>query len=429
MTNITPQSLPSYLRWGPDFEKRILTFRKEDGTETEVAFPENYPNFIQNPEFLEEKGIKTWGNLLNFLNELGFNQEVFNTLSEWTGFTDGKYVLKRGSHVTANSKVLLYRELDSTSSSGLFLEDEEPEFIYEFYETYPRPAIFYTKKVESVVQVNRSERWLYQENGYNFIPNYIYRSEKKEGSVLYLGLELEVSSRLTPAEMQYVATHVEPKQEPFFYMKHDGSVSGAFPLCYEIVTFPCSPRYMKKAFRIFFQKLENLVSQKGQKVEDYVDIRPNASNGLHIHVDRRSFRRKGHRTRFGSVWNQWDKTNQEFLQQLSRRSRPIGGSQYFDVHPRLRDKTLNYRIRHGAECLDRQDRYSTARETSSTVEVRLFQGIFDLRHIIYCIEVVRAMHKFSGEMSLRDFGSTFPEKFKSWLENQNGFIAAKKGIL
>ena len=135
------------------------------------------------------------------------------------------------------------------------------------------------------------------------------------------GLELEVNTLLSTEEIYRIVTEVEPKQEPFFIFKDDASISGKFGARgnYELVTVPCSYRYLRKAWATFFKKVEDLCKAKGLEVGEVFDTSKSLTNGLHIHVSKDAFYSDHHQRKFMAVFNQWDQTTIDFLARISGR--------------------------------------------------------------------------------------------------------------
>ena len=138
----------------------------------------------------------------------------------------------------------------------------------------------------------------------------VYDEDNQEADMF--GVELEFSSSVSVKELQYIVTDVEPKQRPFFIFKHDGSVTGRFQHKVELVTVPCTARYLRQEFKKFFKKLETLCAVKGRPLSDYFDTSFNLNNGIHIHVSRSSFVSDVHRRKFTSALQLQDKVSYDF---------------------------------------------------------------------------------------------------------------------
>lgn len=246
-----------------------------------------------------------------------------------------------------------------------------------------------------------------------------FRSVNKEDSVMF-GMELEISSKLSTYEIQTIVRDVEPKQEPFFIFKQDSSISGKYRNALELVTVPCTPRYLRKNWKIFFQKLERLCRAKGLEVGDVVDTSGNLSNGLHIHVSRDSFLDKSHFNKFLTSWNQWNKSVVSLFNEVSCRPTDYTKNSYCRIS-RSHDGTVLARRLKGLSC---NDRMSVAHDsTGKTIEVRLFQGIFDLTHIMRCVSFTEAVFEFSQAMGYSNFDSRFVKSISQFIHTKRKYAS------
>lgn len=247
---------------------------------------------------------------------------------------------------------------------------------------------------------------------------------------LFFGMEVEVSTRITPTELQAIVTQHEPKQEPFFIMKSDSSISGSYDQMYEIVTMPCSPRYLKQEWRTLFKKLEELCSMKNMRITDVFDTRPSLSNGIHIHVSNDAFvqysvHRHTHRNKFVSLWNGWDSEFQTWLQRITKRPVLPKDSGYCHVHPGLDGYTLARRIGRGPSS---SDRHSACHVTPNTTELRVFQGVFSLDHILSCIELTQGALEYTANAPLSAMNHRAHQPLIEWFFKQNGYNHAKEAL-
>lgn len=246
-----------------------------------------------------------------------------------------------------------------------------------------------------------------------------FRKVKYEESVMF-GLELEVSTKLSRREIQRIITEVEPKQDPFFIFKSDSSISGKFHNLVEIVTVPCTPRYLRKNWKIFFQKLQKLCEAKNLSVSDVFDTSNSLSNGLHIHVSNSDFQSKPHKRRFLTAWNQWNKSSTRLFNEISGRPHDYTRHTYCKINYEYDGRTLARRLK-GISCGDRQ---SVAHDQSgSTVEVRVYQGIFDLTHILRCISFTEAVFEFSQQMGYKDFDMNFSNALSKFIKTKRKYAA------
>ena len=246
-----------------------------------------------------------------------------------------------------------------------------------------------------------------------------YRSVSNENNVMF-GMELEVSSKLCTKEIQKIVREVEPKQEPFFIFKQDSSISGKYEYALELVTVPCSPRYLRKNWKIFFQKLEKLCRSKGMEVGDVFDTRRDLSNGLHIHVSRDSFIDKPHFNKFLTAWNQWSKSVTNLFNVVSERPTDYTRNSYCKISRDHNGLVLARRLK-GIRC---QDRMAVAHDTNSaTIEVRVYQGIVDIQHIMRCISFTEAMFEFCKSIGYSSFDYRFVPAMSKYVRSERRYAS------
>jgi hypothetical protein len=250
-------------------------------------------------------------------------------------------------------------------------------------------------------------------------------SEDSLGEVM-LGMELEISTKLSIAELQKIVTEVEPKQEPFFIVKKDSSISGRYDNKYELVTVPCTPAYLKREWKLFFAKLESLCTAKGKYISDVVDTSDRLTNGLHIHVSRDKFYERGmHLKKFLTVLNQHDKAATDFINKFSGRPGKYTSCSYCPPDREFEGRTLPRRLKIGRS----NNRMGSCHtQNSKTVEVRVFQGVFNIDHVVRSIEFVQAVFYFCMELSYRMYGMNFSRAFTDFVLAQPGYRALKKEL-
>lgn len=297
----------------------------------------------------------------------------------------------------------------------------------------------FTQEGSSSLELNCDSHWKGRQN-YSFKMNRdthnffrhldgeFYDPAYPQAGVPMFGLELELSTNLSCNELQYIVCEVEPKQEPFFIMKDDSSISGMYSNKVEIVTVPASPRYLKKAFSLFFKKLEDLCTARGKLLSDYIDLDTGLNNGIHIHVDRRSFHRnrsQTHIARFLSAFNLADDETAKLFSQLSRRPGDYRTGSYCSVDSSLKRYKTGYKLK---EACHSGHRGTTSMRQSSTVEVRLFQGIVDINHIRTCIEATQAMLEYTHMMPLSTLNRRFAQGFKDFVLKSGNYNNLRKEL-
>lgn len=258
-----------------------------------------------------------------------------------------------------------------------------------------------------------------------------FRKVKYENDTMF-GVELEICTSLTIEELQYIVCEIEPKQEPFFIGKSDSSISGRFANKIELVTVPCSPRYLRTNFKLFFNKIEELCTKKGKLVSDYFDTSRDLSNGLHIHVSNDSFMGSSfnssgnlHKKKFILAFNQFNKSSTDLLQKVSGRPRPYKSNNYCPIDRNLDGMIFSRRLKNLTSGRS-GDRCVAHSRSGNTVEVRLFQGIFDLAHVMRCISFTEAIFEYCSTCGFSDFDANFKKGFTSLVEKNRKFFSLKE---
>lgn len=314
----------------------------------------------------------------------------------------------------------------SESTQYLF-ELEESEFEYRF-RGVNGDYITWSKEVYPSF-----DRGLYTKNRYSYRPpeiNFMTHNKDTKDNELFFGIELEISTKLSCRELQLISTHCEPKQEPFFYMKEDSSVSGQYENRVELVTNPMSLRRSITEWSTYFDKIERLCQEKNISVSDLFDTSEDLTNGIHIHLSKKAFfpgkkNKNIHMRKFIAMWNLWDSSVQRFYQKISRRPNLPKDSLYCPPHHQLEGRTTPRLITTPIDHSQSTHR-STCHQTRGTVELRLFQGIFNKEHMLGCIQIAKASFEFSRQIPYSKFNYMMGPKFKSWVEDQPGYRHAKE---
>lgn len=262
-------------------------------------------------------------------------------------------------------------------------------------------------------RVSGSDRDTSGVEAWNYKPEYKYFSDKKEKTKLFFGLELEVNTCIPWSDLRKVMTDVAPKQEEFLFAMSDSSIGGEHQYCYEIVSHPMTPRRMRKEYRVFFNKLNNLVAAKGKKLEDVFDFQTK-STGIHIHASRRGFASRYHQRRFHTVWNTDVPAVSKVINKLARRT--LSGHQYASPDPYFTGRRLGFCL--NTRMQSTSDRYHSCTETHNTYEVRVFTGKPELSNILHSIDSVEAMWYYTRDMPLSAFKMGFEKDFTQWLHKQ-----------
>jgi hypothetical protein len=375
-------------------------------------------------EFREQHGLDTTDDVANLLNEWGYNPALQDRFENYLGISFDKETWKWSCDY--GGRPLTSVEVTGTQSKDILGLGLTPELHYSHFEEWtpeedcPCMTVFASAVTKLDCGV---PEWLTKVNGYKFVPEELkFLRDKRENSrwTLYFGMEIEVASKISPTELQYIVTNVEPVQEPFFYHKHDGSIQSrsGYGHNYEIVTFPTSYRVLRHEFEVLFKKLEQW--------EDKGLFTWGADTGVHIHVSNNSFTSRLHRNKFAALWNQHGASGRRFIETIGKR--PFNA--YCEPFQDHYGRTNAYKLRHGPLAPGHDSsRRAACRLTNTTSEVRVFAGGFNLEHIKYCLEAVHAMHTFSDKVPIGMVSSpTFPPHFTEWLSTEPRYKRLQKEL-
>lgn len=257
-------------------------------------------------------------------------------------------------------------------------------------------------------------------------------------SAPFLGVELEVCTKVSAEELIKICTDVEPKQEIFFVCKSDGSIAGNFEHKYEIVTVPLTPSKMRREWRTLMQKLERLSKDKGLTLYGDVFDTTN-STGVHVHISKKSFsygkqptpilRKAGLAwgSRFLAAFNSDFREEMNLLRKVSGRP-DYTTNQYCGLSASaVRGRRVAYRV--GAKYLSEYGtKYSPAHGGKpSTYEVRIFSGEVSLQHMLSAIDLIDAMYTYTCSHSATSC-VRFAAPFTAWLSKTPGYLPLKKTL-
>lgn len=382
-----------------------------------------YKFWMTHPAFISQLDKPTLGCVRAYWSSL--SEEQRKTL-RYHGYTATWFT--EAEHLSDDTEV--YRDHVAYSSrsreqqdSGFSLFDEPQEYVkprFRYDElrqaTCPCLCYFYEDSYEEA-PVQGVQAW-------NYRPNFKFMSGKKEKSNLFFGLELEVNTCISWNDIRKVMLEVHPVQEEFMYAMSDSSISGVHPFCYEIVTHPMSPRRMRKEFRVFFNKLEKLLVEKGKSLNDVFDMETN-STGIHIHASRNAFNSRFHRRRFLTAWNSDIPCVSKTIQSLALRS--LRGHRYAAPSTDYEGRRIGYCLS-PVKFNSYSDRYVSASETEKTIEVRVFQGRANLHTILHAVDSVESMFYFTQDMKLSSFKSSFDTDFTAWINTQPKYRTLKETL-
>lgn len=421
--------------------RRVTT---PSGSSVTLELPYKTRRWYALPVFQESYGVRTWGQLEAFLREyFPVHNSLVTALADkftWTETESGvdqtsvtlRDNLQRGQPITV---IVQHSQYRVPSRTVLLTDTREHrntarKVWYDMYWGHNPESDSLCHILNTTFEPQPSTRGvpeLYSRvMNYSYRPNFVYYHGKDKNSNLFFGVEVELSTEMDPSEFYRILTEVEPRQDPFFYFKSDSSVGGDKRYCMELVTHPCHPAYLRRNFRVFFQKLEKLCEAKGVRLEDVFDVHPHDNNGIHVHVSADSFTSHTELNKFVSLWNMDDTESVNFLQQISKRNTRYDRNRFCRINPDLYQRKTIYRLKNNGSSLGREARYSACHYTGSTVEVRLFQSIFDLNHILNVVSIVEAMHQFNTESSYSVLSRDLRSSFEQWVVNQGQFVRVKR---
>lgn len=259
---------------------------------------------------------------------------------------------------------------------------------------------------------NRSR--LYQVFGYSTDVTSLLPGKRKlpnEGTPVYVGVELEVSTDYEINEL------IDASKELFFVAKQDSSISGRKRNKMELVTVPGSFKYLKKQYALWFN---NLDYQK-------FDCTNDTNNGMHVHIDRRSFDDDYHIRNF--CWFINNPANTPFIVAVSDR----GSLQAMQTYCPIYNYPPNYTRTQGFKAAHRLIEHSRGATHlkggwagGKTLEVRIFRGIVSYAAITKNLEFVESVFLFT--QSLRSYREMSLSNYINWLFSQpvNRFAVLKK---
>ena len=404
-----------------------------------VAFPSNLASCWTNIEFAKSIGCNSYYDFFVWLRSAGYSQYLEKAFlasdnyhkpvwdgDNWRAF-HGDWKKYPKSHTLFTIHIAHPTEEGSENPAPKhFLtpssSSEDKYNLDSMYDEGYHMVIYIEDKTGTgVAPKYEAPHWTAALNGYKFTPDKLKTlSLGNEFFSQRYGIEIEVATNLSPADLQHIVTMVDPVQEPFFYHKWDGSIKKPpeFNNKFEIVTFPCSMKYLRKQFKILFEKLE--------RMDLLQHFHTNDSCGLHIHIDKESFFDHTHLLKFGLVWNSFDSKNMDFIQRVGKR--PF--NEYCQPFQAGIGQTVARRFKTGIFAPGHNNaRRACCRQTNVTLEVRIFKGGFSYEHIMYCLEAVYAMHQFTDKMPIRLISHrSFEEEFMSWLDEQTSMKYFKEGL-
>ena len=209
---------------------------------------------------------------------------------------------------------------------------------------------------------------------------YSSKKEKLAQAPLY-GVELEICSDYKITEL------IDNQRDLFFICKADASISGAGGTKAELVTVPMTRKAQLVAWAHWFD----------QGKYDNFDVSTKTTNGMHIHVDRKSFKSPHHISAFTYFFGAVHML--PFIYTMSERSglknfnyTPLPGLQgdtfkYIDLTPQRIERYFS-QVRGGINLNKRP-----------TIEVRVFKGIVSYANLAKNIDFVDSVLHFTRGIS------------------------------
>ena len=375
---------------------------------TEVIF---HPHSLLDKQTCEQLNIPyTTSAIFNYLRKHDYLRSITGVGSRGADLSD---TLRPKTFENPLEQVVHYFSNELSDTGFLLIEQEEEQPSRRFH-SVGYDAGFYLPDPEEVP--SKANLWETKHNYSYGMDKDRFNFFRKVGQedAPFFGLELELSTRLSVKELQAIVTDVHPKQEPFFIGKDDSSIGGKYENNVELVTVPCTPRYLRAEWRKFFNKIETLCQKKGKTLSDYFDTSSELSNGIHIHVGRDNFEGGGrgpHIKRFSTLMNLNDRFSRELFRSVSKR--PDLDGQYCRVSDFHKGRLTSWRL---ANCLndDTRGRVNLG-SRHGTVEVRMFQGIVDADHVLECIDFTEAAVDYSAMCSISSLGRRFSSFFKEYV--------------
>ena len=338
---------------------------------------------------------------------LNFKTNIFNRVSEET-------VWKSTYFYVTNSAISYYHhyfegnKIFQLNGSGPIgprkvlqkITEEEATLRLEYRDN---DRDFRLNVVQTVSRFNRRPLHVmhnYSANALDILP--WPNMEKKEKDPVLVGVELELCTDYTVQEL------IDPADEPFFFCKQDGSITGIKQYKYECVTAPSSFKYLKRQYALWFNKL------------DYskFDTTTDTNNGLHVHVGRDHFEDNTHIRNFCWFFN--NPANTEFLLYISERTRD-SLNRWAPVYSFPMSYTRTKAFKDVYRILGQGFRgitnFKGGWDLAKTIEVRMFKGVVSYAAIVKNLEFVEAVFNFTK--GLTSYRQMTLKGFLDWLKKTN----------
>ena len=291
----------------------------------------------------------------------------------------------------AKNKSVFYPNFEYSDFPGIIADWSATSVIADLLNAGRRISLSYVpengrikfRPIPTLAERSHLERVLpYSTNVLEFIP-YSVKGPKEHKVPLY-GVELEANSDYAPRDI------IAAQKDLFFILKQDSSIYGSRSQNYEMVTVPCSLKAHKRLWAEFFEKV------------DYTkfDTTVETGNGMHVHIDRKSFTDK-HLNRF--TWFIVNPAHEEFIFAISERPSRQNLQEWAPV-PRLLDYPTPISASTMAFSRNVGVRGAVHYKGNKTVEVRLFKGIVSYATIVKNLEFVDSVFHYTQQTPLCQMG-------------------------
>lgn len=205
-----------------------------------------------------------------------------------------------------------------------------------------------------------------------------------EGTPVYIGVELELATDYEISDL------INASKEVFFIAKSDGSVNGRKANKLELVTRPASFKYLKKQYAMWFNNL------------DYTkfDCTNETNNGMHVHIDRKSFDDNFHIRNF--CWFINNPANTPFIVAMSDRGSIEAMRNYTPFLPFSSNLSRTAAFKSSHKLIEGHRGATNLKggwANGKTLEVRIFRGIVSYAAIIKNLEFVESLFYFTRSLT------------------------------
>jgi len=223
-------------------------------------------------------------------------------------------------------------------------------------------------------------------HSYNYRPSYNFYNIGRENAP-YIGFELEVEGNRNLA-YKYMKKLKTLGIADYFYLKHDGSLADSGNGGFEIVSQPCTSRYLhKEVLHKFYRSIAWLQKNNFTSYKS-------GNCGLHFHVSRANFTYLQTRLMilfFSKCKSKLMKLSLRDAYTMSRWARM----------PNVRGQ--KYYIRNSVSGWTNRNKYSAINITQHTIEFRIFRGSLNSNRITALLQFIDALTSYTKSVSRLQF--------------------------